>query len=140
MGRKAGSLRLTNEQRRQVNHALATASPREKERLKVIMAADRGAETLEKLARKAERARSTIQSWIKAFQTGGLRGLLREESRGGSKSPINDPEVYRQLAAGIEQGRWQSASEIVHWLKSEHGIVRARKTIYYWVGKCRKHT
>jgi transposase len=109
--------------------------PREKERLQVVLWASRGEHTLEDLARLVGRARSTIQVWLEKFQQGGLPVLLQRDTPPGSTSPIGEAKVQAELRAGLKEGRWRTAGQVAAWLKAAHGIERAAKSLYYWLGK-----
>lgn len=136
MGRKKTKLILNARQldglRRQIP---AAKDEREKERLRVVLRAASGQHTLEDLARTAGRARATIQNWLLKYRASGISGLLERNTPPGAVSPITSPEVQAAMRAGIKSERWQSASEVAAWLKAEHGITRATKSIYYWLPK-----
>jgi transposase len=108
---------------------------RDKERLQVVLWATSGQHSLEALAALAGRARSTIQIWLDDFTEGGLAQLLEREAPPGKPSPVADPKVQEQLQAGLKAGRWRTAGQVAAWLKQEHGIQRAAKSLYYWLGK-----
>jgi transposase len=97
--------------------------------------AAKGRHTLEDLARLLDRSRSTIQTWLDKFHTGGLDGLLERNSPPGTVSPIARPKIRAQLVTGLKSGRWTSALQVASWLKQTHGICRSRKSMYYWIGK-----
>jgi len=113
----------------------ATTDPRDKERLQVVLWSTEGRHTLEELARLAGRARSTIQVWLDDFEAGGVTRLLERESPPGLSSPLGEPKVQQQLEAGLKAGRWRTAGQVALWLKETHGIERAAKSLYRWLGK-----
>ena len=113
----------------------AATDGREKERMQVVLWATSGQHTLAELAGLAGRARSTIQIWLDHFTAGGLDKLLERDAPPGSTSPVGDPEVQEQLLAGLKAGRWRTAGQVAAWLKEAHGIERAVKSLYYWLGK-----
>ena len=113
----------------------AATDVREKERMQVVLWATSGQLTLAELAGLAGRARSTIQIWLDHFTAGGLDKLLERDTPPGSTSPVGDPEVQEQLLAGLKAGRWRTAGQVAAWLKEAHGIERAVKSLYYWLGK-----
>ncbi len=39
------------------------------------------------------------------------------------------------MAAGLKSGRWRTAGQVAAWLQEEHGIKRAAKSLYRWLGK-----
>jgi transposase len=43
--------------------------------------------------------------------------------------------VQQELVAGLQSGRWRTAGQVAAWLKEAHGIERAAKSIYRWLGK-----
>jgi len=113
----------------------SATDPRDKERLQVVLWATHGQHSLEELARLAGRARSTIQVWLDHFTAGGLAKLLARESPPGPTSPVAAPEVQAQLQAGLRAGHWRTAGQVAAWLQEVHGIKRAAKSLYYWLGK-----
>lgn len=113
----------------------AATDPRDKERLQVVSWATSGQHTLAGLARLAGRARSTIQVWLADFTDGGLAQLLAREAPPGKPSPVADARVQAQLQAGLQAGQWRTAGQVAAWLKETHGIQRAAKSLYYWLGK-----
>jgi len=112
-----------------------TTDLRAKERLQVVLWSMQGRHTLEDLARLAGRARSTIQIWLDHFEAGGMARVLERESPPGQSSPIGQPKVQKELIAGLKSGRWRTAGQVAAWLKEAHGIERAAKSIYRWLGK-----
>jgi transposase-like protein len=106
---------------------------RQKERLRFALLAAEGRHTLEDLAERLGRARSTLQLWLDKFAAAGLAGLLERESPPGLRSPLGGVAVQAELQAGLRAGRWRSAEAIAQWLQAAHGITRARKSIYYWL-------
>jgi len=112
-----------------------TTDLREKERLQVVLWSTQGRHTLEDLAQLANRARSTIQIWLDHFEAGGMARVLERESPPGQSSPIGQPQVQQELLAGLKSGRWRTAGQVAAWLKEAHGIERAVKSIYRWLGK-----
>jgi len=113
----------------------AATDPRDKERLQVVSWATSGQHTLAELARLAGRARSTIQVWLDDYADGGTAQLLEREAPPGKPSPVADAKVQAQLQAGLQAGQWRTAGQVAAWLKATHGIQRATKSLYYWLGK-----
>ncbi len=113
----------------------SATDPRDKERLLVVLWATGGQHTLEDLARLAGRARSTIQVWLDDFTAGGLARLLERAAPPGKASPVAQAKVQAQLQSGLKAGRWRTAGQVAAWLKAAHGIERAAKSLYYWLGK-----
>lgn len=136
MARKRTKLSMSQEELSQIKQAVRSANdPRDKERLQVVLWATSGQHSLEALAQLAGRARSTIQIWLDDFTAGGLSKLLEREAPPGKPSPVADAKVQEQLQAGLKAGRWRTAGQIAAWLKEAHGIKRATKSLYYWLGK-----
>ena len=136
MARKRTKLSMSQEELAQIKQAIRSAGdPRDKERLQVVLWATSGQHSLEALAQLAGRARSTIQIWLDDFTAGGLSKLLEREAPPGKPSPVAQPKVQEQLQAGLQAGRWRTAGQVAAWLKEAHGIKRATKSLYYWLGK-----
>jgi transposase len=136
MARKRTKLTMGAEELVQLKQGIRSANdPRAKERLQVVLWSTSGQHTLAELARLSGRARSTIQIWLDAFTAGGVSKLLARESPPGSTSPVAEAKVQEQLQAGLKAGRWRTAGQIAAWLKEAHGIERAAKSLYYWLGK-----
>ena len=136
MARKKTKLTVSAAQLAQLQQGLRAATDlRDKERLQVVLWATSGQQTLADLARLAGRARSTIQIWLDNFTAGGVARLLERSAPPGAVSPVAQAEVQTQLRAGLQQGRWRTAGQVAAWLKEAHGIKRATKSLYYWLGK-----
>ena len=134
MGRKRTQLSLTTAQCAELTWRVqSTTDARMRERLHFVLLAAEGRLTLEEIAARLGRARSTIQIWLDKFTAGGLAELLERESPAGLFSPLSNPTVLDELQAGLQAGRWTSAQHIADWLHETHGIRRARKSIYYWL-------
>ena len=134
MGRKCTKLSFTPAQRAELAQRYhLVKETRHKERLRFALLAAEGRHTLEDLAQRLGRARSTLQLWLDKFTVGGLTGLLERESPPGWLSPLGEDAVQTELQAGLAAGRWSSAAAIAEWLEDAHGITRARKSIYYWL-------
>ncbi len=113
----------------------AATDLRDKERLQVALWATGGQHTLAELAQLARRARSTIQIWLDCFVADGVEGLLQREAPPGLTSPLAQPKVQEQLREGLKAGRWRTAEQVAAWLEEAHGIKRAAKSLYRWLGK-----
>ena len=136
MARKRTKLTLSAGELAQLKQGIRAATdPRNKERMQVVLWATSGQHTLDELAGLAGRARSTIQIWLDDFMAGGTPQLLARETPPGSTSPVAQPKVQEQLQAGLQAGRWRTAGQVAAWLKETHGIERAAKSLYYWLGK-----
>jgi transposase-like protein len=136
MGRKRTQLTLTPAEQTELAHRLQTATDtRQQERLRFVLLAAEGRHTLEDLAERLGRARSTLQLWLEKFAAAGLAGVLERESPPGLPSPMAAAAMQSEHQAGLQAGRWRSAAAIADWLQTAHGITRARKSIYYWLGR-----
>jgi transposase len=136
MGRKRTRVDISVTETADIHRRLrSTTHPRDAERLRTLLDATSGRHTLEDLARRAGRARATVQLWLGKFELGGLNELLKRETPPGSVSPLGAPRLQAQLRAGIQEGRWHSAEEMAVWLNEAHGIRRAKKSMYYWLEK-----
>ncbi len=134
MGRKRTQLRMNAAQRAELQHCLERGGDaRQRERARWALEAASGRHTLEELARQTGRARATIQNWLGKFKAGGVAGLLERETPPGVVSPLAQPRLQAELRMGFQAGRWASAAEVATWLRDQHGIKRARKSIYYWL-------
>ena len=136
MARKRTKVAMSEAEATQLKNLIRSATdPRDKERLLVVLWATGGQHTLADLAALAGRARSTIQIWLDDFTAGGLPKLLEREAPPGKPSPVAQTKVQAQLQAGLKAGRWRTAGQVAAWLKEAHGIERAAKSLYYWLGK-----
>ena len=136
MGRKRTKLTMSAAETAQLKEQIRAATdPRDRERLQVVNWATSGQHTLAELARLAGRARSTIQEWLDAFTDGGVEQLLERKAPPGKPSPVAGSKVQAQLQAGLQAGQWRTAGQVAAWLKEKHGIERAAKSLYYWLGK-----
>ena len=136
MGRRRTQLALSDAERTAALRLLESSDdPRTVERLCFALEASIGHYTLEDLARRLNRTRSTIQNWLGRFEAGGLEGLLARAGGPGRSTPVARAVIQRQLLAGLQAGRWTSAAQVAAWLQETHGIARSRKSLYYWFQK-----
>jgi transposase len=136
MGRKRTKVAMSAPETTQLKERIRAATDfRDKERLQVVVWATSGQHTLADLARLAGRSRSTIQVWLDDFTEGGLAQLLERATPPGKVSPVAAAKVQTQLQAGLKVGKWRTAGQVAAWLKEAHGIERATKSLYYWLGK-----
>lgn len=139
MGRRRTKLELdTTEQAELLRRLEMQPPPRIRERLKFVEHAASGRFTLEELAIKTGRSRSTIQNWQSRFIRGGLKMLLEREHSPGRGSQVGTAKIQSQLSAGLASGRLKTAAQISAWLETFHGLKLARKSVYYWLGKRRQ--
>jgi transposase len=136
MARKRTKLTVSAAQAAQLKqHIRAATDPRDKERLQVVLWATGGQHSLAQLAQLAGRARSTIQIWLDAFTAGGVAELLERTAPVGKPSLVAGAKVQAELQAGLQAGHWRTAGQVAAWLQAKHGIKRAAKSMYYWLGK-----
>ena len=136
MGRRRTRLQLSETEQDEARRLCRSrADARERERARFALEAASGKYTLDDLAGRLGRSRSTLQNWLVKFEAGGLTGLLERDTAPGLASPIAGGKLQRQLRNGLKAGRWRSAAHVAAWLEREHGIRRSRKSIYYWFGK-----
>jgi len=121
--------------REEVERLLHTVThPRDKERLIVARMAMSGQHTLAMMAEAVGRARSRIQQWLKAFETGGVAALLRRAPQSGRPTAIS-PQVREEIREHLKKGTWRTAQEFRRWLEQTHQIRLGLKACYYWLGK-----
>lgn len=136
MGRHKLKLVITAAQQEELRGAFKTSTDlRDRDRLQAVQLATTGRHTHEEIAVLVGRARSTIQVWIDRYEARGLGGLLARKKAPGQKSPLQDPALQAQLQAELKKGTWRTAGQLAAWLQQTHGIVRAAKSMYYWLGK-----
>jgi transposase len=112
-----------------------TDDVRQRQRLQAVLLATTGQHGYREIARIVGCATSTLALWLNQYLAGGIEGLLRRESPPGVTSPIGQPKVQKQFEEGLKAGRWRTAAQVAAWLHQEHGIKRAAKSIYRWLGK-----
>jgi transposase len=108
---------------------------RQRQRLQAILLATRGQQGYRDIAQIVGCSTSTFALWLNKYLAGGVAELLRREKPPGTTSPIGRPQVQQELLAGLKSGRWRTAGQVAAWLKETHGIKRAAKSIYRWLGK-----
>jgi transposase len=113
----------------------STADVRRRQRLQAVLLATTGRHGYRDIAQIVGCATSTFALWLKGFLEGGVEGLVRRESPPGLSSPIGEPRVQEQLKEGLKAGRWRTAEQVAAWLEEAHGIKRAAKSMYRWLGK-----
>jgi transposase len=108
---------------------------RQRQRLQAILLATTGRHGYRDIAQIVGCSTSTFALWLNKYLAGGVEELLRREPPPGTTSPIGQPQVQQELLAGLRSGRWRTAGQVAAWLKERHGIKRATKSIYRWLGK-----
>lgn len=71
---------------------------------------------------------------MNALKAGGVDGLLQRQHGGGAVPQVTGA-VLTELQAGLVQGRWKRAKEILHWLRERHTVRLKLPGVYYWLGK-----
>ena len=95
-----------------------------------------GNSTYEEIAATVERARSTVQLWIKEFTAHGVESFPSRQGKGGGRpSPVSEPLLLEEIKMKLRNGDWRTAGQAREWLETEKGIKRATSSIYYWLGK-----
>ena len=112
-----------------------TDDVRQRQRLQAVLLATTGRHGYRDIARIVGCATSTFALWLNRFLAGGIEGLLRRESPPGLSSPLAEPPMQQQLKEGLKVGRWRTAEQVAAWLWEAHGIKRAAKSLYRWLGK-----
>ena len=108
---------------------------RQRQRLQAVLLATTGQHGYRDIARIVGCSPSTFALWLKKYLAGGVEELLRRESPPGLSSPLGTPQVQAELQAGLQAGRWRTAGQVAAWLWEAHGIKRAAKSVYRWLGK-----
>jgi transposase len=108
---------------------------RQRQRLQAILLATTGQHGYRDIAQIVGCSTSTFALWLNKYLAGGVEGLLHRETPPGLTSPIGTQKVQQELVAGLQAGRWRTAGQVAAWLKEAHGIERAAKSIYRWLGK-----
>ena len=108
---------------------------RQHQRLQAILLATTGQHGYRDIAQIVGCSTSTFALWLNKYLAGGVEELLRRETPPGMTSPIGQPQVQQELVAGLKSGRWRTAGQVAAWLQEAHGIKRAAKSIYRWLGK-----
>jgi transposase len=79
-------------------------------------------------------SRRQLFNWVRAFQAGGVAGLLYREHKGRPKPQITG-KVLEEFQTGLQTGRWKRAKKIQHWLEQQHQVTLKLSGVYYWLGK-----
>ena len=103
-------------------------------RLLAMRLAASGQFTAAQIAEQIGISRRQFFHWVNALKEGGVDGLLERE-HGGGKAPQIQGALLNELKAGLQEGRWKRAKEIVQWLKQRHETQLTDKGVYYWLGK-----
>ena len=136
MGRHCYQLRLDSIQREKLEERYREASDvRTRTRLGVLRASCEGRHSLGEIAELMGCSRGSVQTWLKAYETGGLDAVVSRKKPGASSSPMQALSVREQLQQKIDEGAFRTAAQAQHWLRETFGIRLALPTIYYWLKK-----
>lgn len=108
---------------------------RDRQRLQALLLATTGQHGYRDIAKIVGCATSTFALWLNKYQAGGVEELLRRDTPPGASSPLTAPALQQELVAGLRAGRWRTAGQVAAWLREAHGIRRAAKSLYRWLGK-----
>lgn len=110
-------------------------------RLQVVHLACKGQLTQAQIAEQSGCGERSVARWVEVTRQGGLEALLARQSTapksGQTSAPMQQlPEAVRlQLDAGLQEGRWTSATQAQRWLRKEHGIEACYGTVWSWLKK-----
>ncbi len=107
-------------------------SDRDRKRLLVIRLVSRHQHSGEEIADIVGISRRSVFLYLKAFQEGGVSGLLKRHHR-GSKGKL-DQRLQEKLRQGLEKGSFIRAKEVLEWLQKQ-GVEMSHSNVYYWLGK-----
>ena len=136
-GRPRLELTMPAEQKEELESIFRrTKDARVKERCQALLMAEEGGHTYEQIAKRLCRSRAIIQIWVKNFIEDGFESLESRQGRnGGRPTEMRREDLLEELREGLKDGRWKQASEVMDWLRREHGLKRSYTSIYYWLGK-----
>ncbi|MDA0578524.1 MAG: IS630 family transposase [Verrucomicrobia bacterium] len=106
-----------------------------RDRMRAVLLATDGTRRVVDIAAHVGRAASAVERWLDAFTKGGVDGLRQRRHAPGRQSVMQAPDVQRDLAAGLREGRWRTAPQMAAWLVQTHGISLCKTQSYYWLGK-----
>jgi len=66
---------------------------------------------------------------------GGVARLVERTPPPGKPSLVAGAKLQAELKVGLQAGHWRTAGQVAAWLQEKHGIKRAAKSLYYWLGK-----
>ena len=118
----------------QIDAALKThTQPHQQKRLVAVGMAQQGKWTRGQISEALGKGRSTINRWLAAYRTGGIKGLLRRGYLG--KRPTLTPDDIDALEQEVPTGRFKTAKQIGHWLSSQRGKQLKKGGVYYWLNR-----
>jgi len=113
----------------------ATTDVRERERLQAVRLAASGNYTYEEIAGIVGRSTTTLQTWFKKLEAGGVDGLVERNTSEGRPSPLSDPKIQQAIQERLLNGAWMSEPQMAAWLEKEYGVRLRPRCLYYWLGK-----
>lgn len=118
----------------EIKGALKThTQPHQQIRLLAIRMATVGQWTRAQIGQAVGKGRATIGRWLKSYQHGGIETLLDRKYAG--KQPTLRSDDIDALKEVLREGRFKTAKEIAHWLKTQRGIELKLSGVYYWLSK-----
>jgi len=118
---------------KEIKGALKThTQPHQQIRLLAIRMATVGQWTRAQIGQAVGKGRATIGRWLKSYQHGGIETLLDRKYAG--KQPTLRSDDIDALKEVLREGRFKTAKEIAHWLKTQRGI-ELISGVYYWLSK-----
>jgi len=106
-----------------------------RDRMHAVLIATGGTLRTVDIAARLGRATSAVQRWLDLFTQGGVEALRVRQQAPGRQSAMQAPQVQKELAAGLQEGRWRTGVQMAAWLKQAHGITLSKTQRYYWLGK-----
>lgn len=124
-----------NESRAELAHRLQRASTASsRERLQMLYWIKTNAiATRQALAKQLGRNESTVYRWVQRYKQGGIDALLAVKTAPG-KAPKLTPAAMAALQKRLASPTgFKSYGQIQRWLKRQHGIVLAYKSVHHLV-------
>jgi transposase len=101
----------------------------QRERLLAVKWGLEGELTLEQIAARLGRARSSIQQWFDAFRRGGVEALLSLKRGKGPPSRLT-AEMAQALARKLQAGECRRAADVHRWLLDTYGLKVQLASVY----------
>lgn len=124
-----------HESRDQLEHRLQRASTASsRERLQMLYwIKTKAIATRQELAQRLGRNESTVYRWLQRYAQGGIAALLEVKTAPGKASKLT-PAAMEQLQRRLANPKgFKSYGQIQRWLKRQHGIVLAYKSVHHLV-------
>lgn len=92
-----------------------------------------GAHTILNIAQILALHRATIGRWLRRYELGGLEAMLEIRTK-PNRQPLIEPEVLESLRHRLKEPEgFRSYREIYSWLRQEHGLEIAYRTVHQMV-------